>query len=129
MSEVRNTRATYPYTNADIPRMIRHLETDQQWAERDLDSKAFITASEAAHRLRGLANILYGIGVSTDHRRPEMAFLGDAAQDIALALERVNKAIWNSWEAKDAKLAAKSDAKTKKTKRRRKAAGGGRARA
>jgi hypothetical protein len=123
MSDVRNTRATRPYTNADIPRALRHLDTDQQWAERDLNSKAFATATEAAHRLRGLANVLYGIGISTEHRREEMSFLGAAAKDIALALERVNKAIWNSWEERDAKHAAKSDAKTKKTKRRRKAHG------
>ena len=118
-----DTGRTRPDTITDVPRTIRHLETDQHWAERDLDSKAFVTAGEAARRLRGLASILYGIGVSTDHRRDEMAFLGDATQDIALALERVNKAIWDGWEAKDAKLLAKSDAKAKPVKSRRKARG------
>lgn len=127
MPSARDTGATCPDTITDVPRTIRHLNSDQQWAERDLTSKAHVTATEAAHRLRGLAGVLYGIGLSTNHRGPEMAFLGDAAADIALALERVNRAMWSAWEAKDAKWLAESEAKAKPAKSRKKSRRGRRA--
>jgi hypothetical protein len=43
----------------EVPRTLRHLDTDKQWAERDTASKLYCTAVDAAHRLRGLADVLY----------------------------------------------------------------------
>ena len=100
---------------SSVPRTLRHLDTDAQWAERDTASKVHVTATEAAWRLRGLANVLFGIGIHTDHRREEMSFLGSALKDIALALERVTKAQWAEWEAENDKPAKRLPAPAKKT--------------
>jgi hypothetical protein len=103
----------------DVPRTLLHLDTDEQWRERSVDSKLQCTATEAARRLRGLAATLYGIGANTGHRLHEMLFLGAAATDIALALERVTKANWAMREAADRKPARKAATKPRKRSGRR----------
>jgi hypothetical protein len=103
----------------DVPRTLRHLETDEQWRERSVDSKLQCTADEAAQRLRGLADTLYGIGLNTGHRLHEMLFLGAAASDIALALERAMKAKRAVWETAVRKPPRKTDAKPRKRSGRR----------
>ena len=101
-----------------VPRTLRHLDTDEQWAARDTGSKLYCTATEAAHRLRGIANILYGLGVGGSHGVDMSLFMGGALKDIALALERVTKAQWAEWEAEDTKPVNRLPAPAKKTARR-----------
>ena len=106
-------------TIPDVPRTIRHGDTDEQWRARSIDSKMHSTAVEAAHRLRGLSDILYSVGLGAGHQLRQFLFLGAAAADIALALERASKAQWAAWEAEDRKPARKPAAKPRKATGRR----------
>ena len=83
----------------NVPRTLRHLDTDEQWDERSTENKLSCTASDAAFRLRGIADVLYSTGLNQSHIRFKMAFLGAAVTDIALALERAHKALWVEQEA------------------------------
>jgi hypothetical protein len=58
----------------EVPRTLRHLDTDKQWAERDTASKLYCTAVDAAHRLRGLADVLYCEGLQTPHGLARASF-------------------------------------------------------
>src|ERR1700744_1638725 len=100
-----------------VPRTIRHLDTDEQWAARDTASKLYCTATEAAHRLRGIANLLYGLGVGGSHGVDMALFMGGALKDIALALERVTKAQWEEWQAENDKPVKRLPAPAKRTRR------------
>lgn len=97
-----------------VPRTLRHLDTDEQWAERDTASKLYCTATEAAHRLRGIANVLYSIGCGGGYDVNSALFMGSSLKDIALALERVTKAQWAEWEAESAKPVKRLPAPAKK---------------
>ena len=116
MAQPRDTRRTRANTIPDVPRTLRHLDTDKQWTERDTPNKLYCTAVEAGYRLRGLAHVLYGIGVGKDFMRKEMHFLGAAADDVALALERASAAQWEHWEAEDRKPAKRLPAPAKVAK-------------
>jgi hypothetical protein len=111
-----NHRAIEPIP--DVPRTLRHMDTDARWAERDTANKVHCTAVEAAHRLRGLADLLYGEAVHSEHHRPAFAFLGAAAKDIALALERATKAQRAEWEAEANRPAKRLPAPAKAAQRR-----------
>jgi hypothetical protein len=100
-----------------IPRTLRHMDTDEQWAERDTVSKLYCTATEAAQRLRGIANILYGLGVGGSHGVDMALFMGGALKDIGLALERVTKAQWAEWEAANSKPVKRLPAPAMKSRR------------
>jgi hypothetical protein len=87
-----------------VPRTIRHLDTDEQWNSRSIENQVHCTASDAAYRLRGMAQLLYALSLTEGRPRGvELAFLGGSANDIALALERVTVAQWAAREARDAK--------------------------
>ena len=116
MATPRDTGAARAKTIPDVPRTMRHLDNDQQWAQRDIASKMHCTAVDAAYRLRGLAHVLYGIGVGKDFMRKEMHFLGATADDVALALERASAAQWEHWEAEDRKPAKRLPAPPKVAK-------------
>jgi hypothetical protein len=103
--------ARTPIVIPDVPRTLRHMDTDEQWSERSAENKLGCTATEAAHRLRGLASVLYGLGMTTSHRLHELSFLGAAVSDIALALDRAQRAHWATQEAEDEKAARKASAK------------------
>jgi hypothetical protein len=53
----------------NAPRTLCHLDTDKQWAGRDTHRTLHCTAVDAANRLRGLANVLCGIGLQRDFIR------------------------------------------------------------
>jgi hypothetical protein len=101
-----------------IPRTLWHIDTDEDWAKRDIGSKVHVTAKEAAWRLRGLGNVLFGLGIHDHHNRNAMAFLGNSVNDIALALERVTKAQSAKWDAETDKLVKRLPAPTRKARRR-----------
>ena len=101
----------------DVPRTIRHLDTDEQWAKRDTTSKLHATAAEAAWRLGGLSSVLFGLGIYDDSRRRELSFLGSAVKDIALALERVTEAQMAEWNAETDKPAKRLPAPARKARR------------
>jgi hypothetical protein len=69
-------------------------------------------------RLRGLADVLYSIGVHNGHQREEMMFLGGSMKDIALALERATEAQWAEWQAEDRKPVKRLAAAAKSAARR-----------
>jgi hypothetical protein len=79
-------------TTLDVPRTLRHSDTDEQWRERSVANKIHVTAVDAAHRLRGCAT-------TPVHSRPEFAFLASSVNDIALALERATDAQLAEWNA------------------------------
>lgn len=88
---------------ADLPRTICFaLDDDAQWAERSLESKTVVTLTEASMRLRGLANVIFGDGMRTPDGIKRAIFLGGAVSDLALALERIEKAWREKWEQDDA---------------------------
>jgi hypothetical protein len=118
MHNARDTGRTRAEPTPTVPRTLRHLDTDKRWAERDTANKLSVTAREAAYRLRGLADVLYCIGVHSEHQRAEMAFLGASADDIALALERAHAANWAEQEEKDRKAAKRLPAPEKTAHRR-----------
>jgi hypothetical protein len=91
-------------TISDVPRTLRHTDTDEQWRERSLEEKVHCTAVDAAYRLRGIAGVHYSIAFADtthEHKRPEYIFLAGCLRDIALALERVTKAQMAEWNAAD----------------------------
>jgi hypothetical protein len=118
MHPARDNHHTRADTIPDVPRTLRHMDTDAQWAERDTANKVYCTAVEAVHRLRGLADLLYGEAVHSEHHRPAFAFLGAAAKDIALALDRATKAQWAEWEAEANRPANRLPAPAKPAQRR-----------
>ena len=100
-----------------VPRTLRHLDTDEDWAKRDTVSKLHCTATEAAHRLRGIANVLYSIGCGGGYDVNSALFMGSSLKDIALALERVTKAQRAEWEAENDKPVKRLPAPARKTRR------------
>lgn len=86
----------------DVPRTLRHSDTDEQWRARSVANKIHVTAVDAAHRLRGLAHVHYAIALCATtpvHSRPEFVFLASSVNDIALALERATDAQLAEWNA------------------------------
>jgi hypothetical protein len=106
------------HTTPDIPRTLRHLDTDEIWAERDTASKLHVTAVDASHRLRGMADVLFGLGLTSGVGLHQLSFLGAALKDISLSLERVTKAQMAEWNAADFQKPAKRGKKPGKSARR-----------
>lgn len=81
-------RADTPPKQPAIPRRLRHLDSDAQWGERSPENK-LCTASGAAYRLRGFANVLRSLALclGSPQEIAKHAFLADAVDDVALALE------------------------------------------
>lgn len=86
-----------------IPRRLRHMDSNAQWAERSPENRLICTASDAAFRLRGFASVLRSIQLTfAAHEITRHAFLASTIDDIALALEEARQAAWDAAEAEEA---------------------------
>jgi K+-sensing histidine kinase KdpD len=65
--------------------------------KRSSENQAAMVVREAAHRLRGMSNLLYGMALSHKqaggHNSEKISFIGAVTDDLALSLERAHAAL------------------------------------